>query len=1123
MSTPSPLFPSLLDDTVLLDELIRRVSDLEAGKTCTLTGMAGSMTAIVLAALSRRTVRQLLILAPDKETALRLSDDLGLLAGSERVRVFLGREEKEAVLTERSREVNDVHTLRSLTTEQTALVVTHPQGALLRVPSPAAVRANAYTLAAGGDAEYGTLIDVLGRFRFDRVDLVQKPGEYAVRGGIIDVFPFVGENPLRIELFGETIESVREFDVTSQRSIRTLSSALLVPDLMAGDGEEPAGSGMLLDYVADGALLVMLEPLLVEEGFRRLTAAETHRERLHTADRFRDVASLFPAMHLVTLSERSADVDAGARPQPSFNSSTQVMCREIAERQAEGYRILLTCDSQSELNRLKELLGTAAAAPADGPAPDLAVITFSLEALHEGFVIPSLQLAVFTEHQAFGRIKRHGKRRRPRFKGMSESEIQQLRKGDYVVHEDFGIGKFAGLRTIRVRDVAMEVAAVTYAENDTLYVNISYINKLQKYSSKDGHVPALHRLGSGEWERLKARTKKRVKDIARDLIALYSRRKHMEGFPFPDDGPWQAELEASFMYEDTFDQAKATVDVKRDMEASSPMDRLICGDVGFGKTEVAVRAAFKAVVAGKQVAVLVPTTILTMQHLNTFRDRVQRYGVSVEALSRFTSKKDQVQVLARLREGLVDVIIGTHRLLSKDVGFKDLGLLVVDEEHRFGVAAKEKLRQMRTQVDTLALTATPIPRTLHFSLMGARDLSIIATPPRNRLPILTEITQWNDDLLREVVRRELQRGGQVYFVHDRVQTIDAITERLQGLLPGVRILSAHGQMQSRELEEAMMAFLERRVDVLVSTKIIESGLDIPNVNTIIIHRADRFGMAELYQLRGRVGRSNAQAYAYLLTPPVSVLTRPTLQRLQALQEFTELGSGFNLSMRDLEIRGAGNLLGSEQSGFIEAMGFETYTRILEEAVQELKEEEFADLLPAGVARPGAPSQVVVEAELEAFLPETYVGSEAERLTIYRRLHALNTNEQLEEIGLELRDRFGRPPVQVDTLFGVIRLKLAAGRLGFPKLHLTGERLEVSFPPHADGAFYGSDKFQRLMTVISHMRGRGVRVVQSDTLLKTVVPLASAGDDGSAVDQSLAFLHELSSSVDNASQVGNPAG
>jgi len=715
---------------------------------------------------------------------------------------------------------------------------------------------------------------------------------------------------------------------------------------------------------------------------------------------------------------------------------------------------------------------------------------------------------MYTEHQIFGRLKRRGGRRQPKFKGFTERELQRLVRGDYVVHKDYGIGKFDGLKRIRVGGAEQEVVKILYDANDVLYVNLNYVNKLQKYSSKEGHIPSLTRLGSSEWEKLKLRAKKRVKDIARDLITLYARRKQAEGFPFSQDTPWQQELEASFIYEDTRDQAKATIEVKRDMETPHPMDRLICGDVGFGKTEVAVRASFKAVLDGKQVAVLVPTTILATQHFGTFQDRLARYGVRLDVVSRFRSKQEQSAIVGKIREGLVDVIIGTHRLLSKDVTFKNLGLLIIDEEHRFGVAAKEKLRRLKSDVDTLSLTATPIPRTLHFSLMGARDLSIIATPPRNRLPIITEIMEWNDDVIRDAAARELQRGGQLYFVHDRVQTMDDVAGRLQKLLPDVRIRTAHGQMTSHALENVMMAFLQKECDVLVATKIIESGLDIPNVNTIFINRADRFGMAELYQLRGRVGRANAQAYAYLLTPPIASIPRSTLQRLQAVEEFTELGSGFNLAMRDLEIRGAGNLLGAEQSGFIENMGFEAYTRILEEAVQELKQEEFKELFSEAQLKRKTEREAAVEADLDAFIPGSYVRGDADRLALYRRLYSLTTEEQLREVRDEMTDRFGKFPVEIENLFGMVRLRLVAAGIGFVKVTISEERLEAEFPLETDVAFYESETFQRIMASVGRYKRQGMGLLQSGKTLRLKAHLGPFSSPGERLLKAVELLQDL---------------
>lgn len=677
--------------------------------------------------------------------------------------------------------------------------------------------------------------------------------------------------------------------------------------------------------------------------------------------------------------------------------------------------------------------------------------------------------------------------------------------------------------------VQQECARLVFAGGDKLFVHLNYINRLQKYSAEEGKVPALTKLGTSEWQRKKERTKKRIKDIARDLIQLYAKRKMQPGYAFSEDTLWQKEMEASFMYEDTPDQAKATAEVKFDMESETPMDRLVCGDVGFGKTEVAIRAAFKAVQAGKQVAVLVPTTILAEQHYSSFRDRLDRYAVSVEVLSRFRSTTEQKGIANRVSEGKVDVLIGTHRILSKDVQFRDLGLLVVDEEHRFGVAAKEKLRQMRVSVDTLTLTATPIPRTLNFSLMGARDVSVINTPPRNRLPVITEITTWDDNTLRQALERELRRGGQVFFVNDRIGDLPELAVRLQELVPALRVSVAHGQLSAEELENTMEQFLERKTDVLLATKIIESGIDIPNANTMIINRSDNFGLAELYQLRGRVGRSNAQAYCYLLIPPPHVISRQALRRLQAIEEFTELGSGFQLAMRDLEIRGSGNLLGAEQSGFITDIGFELYQKILDEAVYELKEEEFAELfalrggdtaqqrtngvepLSNGLAATSqtehqalqTPLQtasrrkplivnedLTVDVEGEAMLPKTYIASDVERYEMYKKLFRANTEDDLAAITSELRDRFGALPQEAFGLLDAVRLRVAGLKTGFGHISLKGNTLTCEFPPEDHTRFYNT-VFQQMITALSAINE--VRLVPKGK--KVMVQAHVAGIDG----------------------------
>jgi transcription-repair coupling factor (superfamily II helicase) len=1080
-------------------------------KSVTVTGAPGSLSALIMAGIRDRRGCQILLVTADESSAERMRDDLALLIGSDAVHLFAGAG-APGHTRQAEAGVPDVQALRSLVESPHAVVVTSPRGMTIPLPPASVLSKDAIHLTKGERADFTQVLRLLRDARFEQKDFVETHGDFSVRGGILDVFTFGADNPIRAEFSGDELESIREFDPVSQRSIRDLSGATIVPDLFAPRAEtdgRPRGTS-ILEYLRDDALVIMDEPDLVSAAMEKYARDDGSVPTGLTGE----LLELFPRISIRALPGTGLPViDFGGRLQPAFNGSIATLRRDIAALQKQKFDIYFTSDTNAELTRLRDLLGSfpgdKSSAGSDDPPPvETGSLRFSLESLHGGFSIPGAHLAVYTEHQIFNRLKRRGRKRTSKFKGLTERDIHMLRRGDFVVHQDFGIGRYDGMKRISVGGAEQEVVKILYEARDTLFVNLNYVAKLQKYSSREGHVPALSRLGSAEWEKLKNRAKKKVKDIARELIALYARRKQSQGFAFSADSPWQKELEASFMYEDTFDQAKATQDVKKDMEEPHPMDRLICGDVGFGKTEVAVRAAFKAVLDGKQVAVLVPTTILAMQHFNTFRDRLARYGVRLDVLSRFRSKNEQGEIIAGLREGGIDIVIGTHRILSRDVAFRNIGLLIVDEEHRFGVAAKEKIRHLKAEVDTLSLTATPIPRTLHFSLMGARDLSVIATPPRNRLPVITEILQWNDDVIREAVQKELGRGGQAYFVHDRVQTMDDVTGRLQALLPGVRLRSAHGQMPAHALENVMMAFLEKRCDLLVATKIIESGLDIPNVNTIFINRADRFGMAELYQLRGRVGRSNAQAYAFLLTPPVSSLPRPTVQRLQAVEEFTELGSGFNLAMRDLEIRGAGNLLGAEQSGFIENMGFETYTRVLEDAVRELKEEEFKGLFEKETAGRARQRESVVETDLSTFIPESYLRSEEERLAVYRRLYALSSPEQLEEVQAEMQDRFGRFPQETSNLFGMVRLRLAAAGVGFRKVSVRGNQLEAEFPPESDTEFYEGGTFQAIMSMIPLMKNKAATLRQEGTVLRLRIKLAGVQNPGDTIDESLLLLEQM---------------
>ena len=1101
----------------MIERIRQRIEGLEAFtslsrsdlRDISVTGVPGSLAALVVAGIRDRRACQVLFVTIDDASAERMRDDLSLLLGMEAVHLFAAPS-SAGHMRGADAGVPDVQALRSLLEAPAAVVVTPPRGMTIALPPSSVVSEKVIHLVKGEQTDFTLLLRVLGESGFEQKDFVETHGDFSVRGGILDVFTFAGDNPIRAEFAGDEIESIREFDPVSQRSIRELSGTTIVPDLFASRSEGELRTSSLLEYLRDDALVILEEPDLINREIEKgVPGKECIRPEL-----LAELLELFPRISFRSLPPaRSPVIDFGGRLQPAFNGSIAALRDDLAAMHRQGYSVYFTSDTNAELVRLRDLLNSFPGGKGRGESDEASSVetgnpNFTLEALHGGFIVPGALLAVYTEHQVFNRLKRRGRKRSPKFKGLTERDLLMLHRGDFVVHQDFGIGRYDGMKRISVGGAEQEVVKILYDARDTLFVNLNYVGKLQKYSSREGHVPALSRLGSAEWEKLKNRAKKKVKDIARELIGLYARRKKSRGFAFSPDAPWQKELEASFMYEDTFDQAKATMDVKRDMEEPHPMDRLICGDVGFGKTEVAVRAAFKAVLDGKQVAVLVPTTILAMQHFNTFQDRLARYGVHLDVLSRFRTRSDQVGIIARLGEGGIDIVIGTHRILSRDVAFRNIGLLIVDEEHRFGVSAKEKIRQMKAEVDTLSLTATPIPRTLHFSLMGARDLSVIATPPRNRLPVITEILQWNDDVIRDAVRKELQRGGQSYFVHDRVQSMDEVAGRLQAILPGVRLRSAHGQMRAHALEEVMMAFMEKRCDVLVATKIIESGLDIPNVNTIFINRADRFGMAELYQLRGRVGRSNAQAYAYLLTPPVSSLPRPTVQRLQAVEEFTELGSGFNLAMRDLEIRGAGNLLGAEQSGFIENMGFETYTRVLEEAVRELKEEEFKGLFEKESGFRAQQREAVVETDLSAFIPESYLQSEEERLAVYRRLYALSSNEQLEEVQKEMQDRFGRFPVEIQNLFGMVRLRLAAVRIGFRKLSVKGNLLEADFPPESDTLFYEGGTFQKIMSMVPLMQKKSATLRQEGNILRLRVQLPGIQNPGDKVTKSLLLLEQM---------------
>ncbi|MFZ4619832.1 MAG: transcription-repair coupling factor [Bacteroidota bacterium] len=1091
-------------------ELFRRLNAVNVSpeQPALLHGIAGSLWAFVAAALFRQANGQVLVVVEDEERAEKLRDDCVTILGDALVRLCIVDHQHASQAMDMSAPLSQIETMKALQSNTPAVYITHATALAFGLPDRQEFSRSVIELSVKSDRNFEELLSQLSEYGFERKQFVESYGDFAVRGGILDIFPFIGEHPVRIEFWGDTVESIREFEVLSQRSIRELHAVSLIPDVLRkkepqeGVEPQPTEKVSLLSYFSAETTVFCEDPSLLEKEF-----IELESEGLTTDFSFEEVQkdlSGFSRFIHSSFQSSGAQIDFRSQSQPSVNGSMKVLREKITEYSDKGFDVVITSDRKEELERIQDLIEQTDTETTEdreqrsddevfsdlneeelhgSTTPQLhdfttQRLTYSTESFHSGFVFESAKTVIFTEHEIFNRIKARAERKRKRFKGLSSKELQALRKGDYVTHIDHGIGKFLGLEKIKVGGAEQEVAKLEYAEKGTLFVNLNYITRIQKYSSSEGHEPKLNKLGSPDWEKLKARTKKKIKDIARDLIKLYAKRRMEPGFAFQPDTHWQKEMEASFMYDDTPDQAKTTTEVKTDMESPHPMDRLVCGDVGFGKTEIAVRAAFKSVMNGKQVGVLVPTTILAQQHFNTFSDRLGRYPVRIALLSRFKSSKEIKESLKRLEAGEIDIIIGTHRILSKDVKFKELGLLVIDEEQRFGVAAKEKLRAMKVSVDTLTLTATPIPRTLHFSLMGARDLSVINTPPRNRLPIHTEIATFDKKIIREAVIHEIHRGGQVFIVTDKVSNIDTLTATFMEAIPEARFRFAHGQMEGHELEAVMIDFLERKFDVLVTTKIVESGVDIPSVNTIIINRADKFGLAELYQLRGRVGRANLQAYAYLLVPPINSLPKQTLRRLQAIEEFTELGSGLNLAMRDLEIRGAGNMLGGEQSGFIMEMGFEMYTKILEDAVAELKEQEFAEVFATTVAETKPRLiETQVDADVEAYLPEFYVESDTERLDIYRRLYKTSTQKEVDELKAELVDRFGAAMEEVDDLFALASLRVLGSRTNIRKVELNKRTLRLYLPMEEDKHFYESGIFTDMMANVSSVKEPQVQLKQ----------------------------------------------
>ena len=1044
-------------------------------------GLSGSLDMVLLAAYFAQQGGFHLVIAQDKEEAAYLNSDLQNLLGnldqgifpSSYKRPYQYEEVDNANVLQRAELLNQL--LESKGSPR--IVITYPEALYEKVINKRSLVENTFTARVGEAVDMEFVTEILSTYDFERTDFVYEPGQFAIRGGILDVFSFSNEFPYRLELVGKEIESIRTFDPETQLSLQSVPFISLIPNVQTRLLQEVRQS--FLSFLPEKAILWIKDYQLtldvMDECFQKAAqafgqmAGSTKKEALVLQPEllFEQGADFVEAAKKFSIVEfgrqfylkKATKVSWESQPQPSFNKNFDLLVANLGDNEKTGFLNLIGAENEKQIDRLQGIFQEL--------DPTLQVQNLLLS-LREGFVDKQAKLVCYTDHQLFERFHRYkSKSKSTASKALTLKEIKALHPGDYVVHVDYGVGRFAGLEKVDVSGNMQEAVRLIFRDDDLLYVNIHSLHKISKYSGQEGQAPSMSKLGSPDWDNKKARVKKQVKDIAKDLIALYAKRRSAPGFAFSRDSVLQVELESSFLYEDTPDQAVSTADVKADMEKSYPMDRLVCGDVGFGKTEVAIRAAFKAVNDRKQVAILVPTTILAMQHYQTLSERLENFPVKVDYLNRFRSAKDIKAIKEQVTSGEIDILIGTHKIVSKDIEFKDLGLLIIDEEQKFGVKVKDQLKNLRVNVDVLTLTATPIPRTLHFSLMGARDLSIIATPPPNRQPVTTEVQTFEEEVIRDAVSYELRRGGQVFFVHNRVGEIDSIANLILKLVPDARVIGAHGQMDGDKLEKIMVDFINHQYDVLVSTNIIESGLDIPNANTILINRAHMFGLSDLHQMRGRVGRSNKKAFCYLLTSPLSGLTAEARKRLQTLEEFSDLGDGFKVAMKDLDIRGAGNLLGAEQSGFITDLGFEMYHKILDEAVQELKENEFAALFEEDLKEKVSVlvQDCTIETDLELLIPESYVSNISERLGLYSKLDGLEKEDELDQFGQMLQDRFGPAPQAVQDLMETVRLRWQAEELGIEKLVLKASQMKCYLLPSSKESFYNSSVFGNMMKFV----------------------------------------------------------
>ena len=1075
------ILSSLLKAFAKLPETKRLGEHRTPGSTLQVKGLKGSAYSLAVAALqvSRGNAGTTVVLMPSQEDASYLFSDLQLFFPEYQL-YYLPctlRDTRQALL-EPVIQRNELVACQSDIASGThaTIVVTYLQAVAERFATSSVFKEHAFSLHAGSAISPRVLCDRLVEEGFEQVDFVYEPGQFARRGSIVDLFSLSDTLPFRIDFLGNTVDSLRQFDVDSQQSVRKVETISVIPPT---GGEGAVHETSLLEILPAGALV------WGEEIPEQLLGYENFYQKLELRQRQHFIAPLelkelflrYPLVEggLQLLGSYEGLLDFHTVAQPPFQKNFSAVAQRIETDWGRGIKTYISAEQPSQLARLQAIFDELGV-----PRERYTLVQASLWG---GFSSQLLELNLFTDHQIFDRYHKYTLRKQlPKRDAFSVKEMQALKPGDYVVHADHGVGVFEGLIRTEENGVAQEYVRLSYQDKDTILVSIHNLHRLSKYRGKEGEAPVISKLGSAAWSRMKAKAKGKVKDIARDLIQLYARRREEKGFAYGADTYLQETLEASFIYQDTPDQLEATRAVKADMERPVPMDRLVCGDVGFGKTEIAIRAAFKAVSDSKQVAVLVPTTVLALQHYKTFSSRLAEFPCNVELLSRMRTAKEQAQVLDGLAKGTVDIVIGTHAILRKGLNFKDLGLLIVDEEQKFGVAAKEKLKALRGNVDTLTLTATPIPRTLQFSLMGARDLSIISTPPPNRFPIQTTVTTFDPVTIAEAIRHEVTRGGQVFFVHNQISTLSSIYNTLHELLPDIRIVTAHGKMKPADLEAMMLDFMAGDYDVLLSTSIVEAGLDIPNANTIIINNGHRFGLSDLHQLRGRVGRANKKAYCYILVPDSEALTPEARRRLRAIEEFADLGSGINIAMQDLDIRGAGNLLGAEQSGFIVDLGFEAYHRILDEALYELKTTEFRELFQDAKEDFAKACECIVETDLDISLPETYVANPEERIRLYREIDTLRTAEELEKFSATLQDRFGPLPKQAKALVQIPPLKWKAASMGVEKIQLRRGTLTISFSESLGQEFIGSAQFSRMLDTIQQNPKR-FRIRQQNEALR----------------------------------------